>query len=48
MSVAPSERRRVRGKDCVPLKMAVLYTIASMNSFLPETADTGRIRKELI
>ena len=30
---------RVRGKDCVPLN---LPSVCSMNSFLPELADTGR------
>jgi len=46
MFVALSERRRVRGKDCVPLKSpASLDHI--IDSFLPELADTGRNRKEL-
>jgi len=28
--------------------MAVLYILVSMNSFLPDQADTGRNRKELM
>jgi hypothetical protein len=43
---APSERRRVRGKDCVLLR-SPFQAIASLNSFLPRLADTGRNRKEL-
>ncbi len=37
-----SGRHRVRGKDCVPLKCFEFSIVASMNSFLPELADTGR------
>ena len=36
-----SGRHRVRGKDCVHLT-TLLYHSSSMNSFLPEPADTGR------
>ena len=36
-----SGRRRVRGKDRVPLN-SVVHFVASMNSFLPDRADTGR------
>jgi hypothetical protein len=36
-----SGRRRVRGEDCVHLSK-LLHQIPSMNSFLPEPADTGR------
>jgi hypothetical protein len=43
-----SGRHRVRGKDCVPLNASNLFTAFSMNSFLPEPADTGHTRKELI
>jgi hypothetical protein len=46
MFLAPSERRRVRGKDCVLLR-SPYQAIASLNSFLPRLADTGRNRKEL-
>jgi len=46
MFLAHSERRRVRGKDCVLLK-SPFQAIALLNSFLPKLADTGRNRKEL-
>ena len=46
MFLVPSERRRVRGKGCVLLKL-FFHAIASLNSFLPELADTGRNRKEI-
>jgi hypothetical protein len=36
-----AERLRVRGKDCVHLTVA--EQSISMNSFLPERADAGRI-----
>jgi hypothetical protein len=35
-------------KGLRPPEMAVLYIPASMNSFRPEQADTGRNRKELM
>jgi len=46
MFLARSERRRVRGKDCVRLKLP--FDVIFLNSLLPDRADAGRDRKELM